>query len=172
VINSDVETRISLKVFHRHLLVTHLKDKAVSVLAELERLAGQSGEPLSALLAEYVKCNYPRESHFQEDDWHVREVQLDSCYFAHTDFRGHPVPKNGRFVDFMRTQHREIESGSFPCSSEIHAPWSESQMPEPLVREREPGKFYILDGQLRVIRHWYHKVPNVKVFIYRGQLAV
>jgi hypothetical protein len=172
VISSDLETRISLEVFHRHVVVTHLKEKAVSVLAELERRAGQSGEPLSRLLAECVKYHYPSESHFQDDRWYVREVPLEGCYFAHTDFRGHPVPKNERFVDFMRRQHREIESGSFPCSSEIRAPWSECQMLQPLVREREPGKFYVLDGQLRVIRHWYHKVSNVKVFIYRGQLAV
>jgi hypothetical protein len=45
-------------------------------------------------------------------------------------------------------------------------------MPEALVRERESEKYYILDGQLRVIRHWYHQVPDVKVFIYRGQLAI
>jgi hypothetical protein len=38
-------------------------------------------------------------------------------------------------------------------------------MREPLVREREPEKYYILDGQLRVIWHWYHQRPGVKVFI-------
>lgn len=43
-------------------------------------------------------------------------------------------------------------------------------MPEPLVQEREPEKYFVLDGQLRVIRHWYHNVPNVGVFIYRGKL--
>lgn len=170
--SSDLETRISLEVFHRHVVFTHLKDEAASVLAELERRADHFGEPLSRLLADCVKRSYPSENHFQEDVWHVREVPLDRCYFAHTDFRGHPVPKNERFVDFMRTQQREIDSGSFPCSLEICAPWSKSQMPEPLVREREPGQFYVLDGQLRVIRHWYHKIPNVRVFIYRGQLGV
>ncbi len=130
-----MEIRIPLEVFHRHVVVTHLKDKASSVLAKLERRAGQSGESLSQLLAECVQSNFPRERHFQEDAWHVREIPLDRCYFAHTDFRGHPVPKNERFVDFMRTRHREIESGSFPCSSQIRGLWSESQMPEPLIRE-------------------------------------
>ena len=42
-------------------------------------------------------------------------------------------------------------------------------MPEPLVQEREAGMYYILDGQLRVIRHWYHNVQNGKVLIYRGR---
>jgi len=45
-------------------------------------------------------------------------------------------------------------------------------MPQPLVSERKLGKYYILDGQLRVIRHWYHQLPNVKVFVYRGKLDV
>jgi hypothetical protein len=62
--------------------------------------------------------------------------------------------------------------GSFPYSSEIRAAWSETPMPQPLVSERKLGKYYILDGQLRVIRHWYHQLPNVKVFVYRGKLDV
>jgi hypothetical protein len=170
--SSGSETRISIEVFHRHFIVTHLKEKAAEVLDEIERRARESGEPLGGLLAECVKYHYPSETHFHEDDWYARDAPLDGCYFAHTDFRGHLVPKDARFVDFMYTQHEAIESGSFPCSSEISAPWSENQMPPPLVRERKPGKFYVLDGQLRVIRHWYHNVPNVKVFIYRGKLAV
>ena len=170
--SSDTETKISLEAFHRHFIVTHLKGEATCVLEELERRAGQSGVPLRSLLAEYVKFHYPDEPHFLGDSWYVREVPLDRCYFAHTECHGYPVPKNERFVDFMPTQNEQIEAGSFPCSSKIRAPWSETQMPPPLVREREPGKYYILDGQLRIIRHWYHNVPNVRVFIYRGQLHV
>jgi|SRR5436309_10943273 len=169
--SSDLETRISLEAFHRHFVVTHMKDKAAGVLDKLERRAGQSGEPLRRLLAEWVKCHYQKQTSYQDDSWYVREVLLNRCYFAHTDFRRREVPKGQPFVHFMDGKRHEIESGLFPCSSEIRAPWS-GQMPEPLVQERGPEKYYVLDGQLRVIRHWYHNVPNVKVFIYRGRLAV
>jgi hypothetical protein len=54
---------------------------------------------------------------------------------------------------------------------EIRAPWS-GPMPAPLVQERAPGKYYVLDGQLRLIRHWYHDVPTVKLFVYRGSKDV
>jgi hypothetical protein len=172
MMSSDLETRISLEVFQRHLLVTHLKDEAAGVLDQLERRASQSGESFSTLLAECVKSRFPKEAHFQEDCWYAEEIPIDGCYFAHPDFRKHPVPKDERFVDFMPTKREEIESGSFPYSSKIRAPWSETPMPQPLVSERKLGKYYILDGQLRVIRHWYHQVPNVKVFVYRGKLNV
>ena len=168
--SSDLETRISLEVFHRHFLVTHLKGNAACVLDQLERRAQRSGESFGSLLEELVASCYP-QSEYRDDNWYVREVPLDRCYFAHTDFRDRPVPKDQRFVDFLSNQRQEIESSSFPCSSEIRAPWS-GQMPEPLVRERGPKKYYVLDGQLRVIRHWYHNVSNVRVFIYRGQLDV
>jgi hypothetical protein len=169
-----LETRLSLEVFQRHFIVTHLKDKAAGVLDELERRASQSGKSFGTLLAEYVKSHpdYTEEKHFQEDCWYAKEIPLDVCYFAHSDFREHPVPKDERFVDIMPTKREEIELDSFPYSFEIRAPWSETPMPEPLVCERNPGKYYILDGQLRVIRHWYHHIPNVKVFVYRGKLNV
>ena len=169
--NTDLETRISLEAFHRHVLVTHLKGKAACLLDQLERRECRPGETFGSLLANLVASCYPDNPEFQEDVWYVRELPLDRCYFAHTDFRFRRVPKNERFVDFLDTQLQEIERGWFPCSSEIRAPWS-GPMPEPLVRERDPEKYYILDGQLRVIRHWYHQVPDVKVFIYRGQLAI
>jgi hypothetical protein len=70
----------------------------------------------------------------------------------------------------MRDKREEIDAGTFPLSAEIRAPWQ--KMPEPLIQERGRERYYVLDGQLRVIRHWYHAVPNVRVFIYRGQLAV
>jgi hypothetical protein len=168
--SSNLETRIPLEVFHRHFVVTHRKDAAAGMLEELERRADQSGEPLGRLFAEWMKCHYP-QSGYRDDNWFVREIPLNGCYFAHTDFRHCPVPKDHPFVDFMHDKRQKIESDSFPCSSEIRARWS-GQMPEPLVQERKPEKYYVLDGQLRVIRHWYHNVPHVKVFIYRGQLAV
>ena len=71
----------------------------------------------------------------------------------------------------MKDLRQEIESGLFPCSNEIRAPWS-GAMPEPLVQERGADRFYVLDGQLRVIRHWYHNIPNVRVFIYKGLYAL
>ena len=164
----DLETRISLEVFHRHFLVTHLKGNAARVLDELERRVRGSIEPFGSLLAALVSSYDPKAS-YQDDNWYARDVPLDRCYFAHTDFRHHRVPKNERFVDFLGSRLQEIEQGSFPYSSEIRAPWSGTPMPPPLVQERGSGKYYILDGQLRVIRHWYHQVPDVKVFEYRGK---
>ena len=159
--------RISLEVLHRHIVVTHLKDRAAGVHEDLQRQASQSGEPLGRLLAECVKLHYPKRTDFQDDNWYVGEVPLDRCYFAHEDFRTYPVPKGERFVDFMHDKRQAIESGLFPYSSQICAPWP-GPMPEPLAQEREePEKYYILDGQLRVIWHWYHNVPNVRMFIYR-----
>jgi hypothetical protein len=34
-----------------------------------------------------------------------------------------------------------------------------------------PGRerYYVLDGQLRLIRHWYHHISSVTVYIYRGK---
>jgi hypothetical protein len=107
------------------------------------RRAEQNGEPFARLLAEWIEQNYPQRG-FQDDNWYVKEVPLTSCYFAHTDFRGF-----------------------FPCSSQIYSPWL-GPMPEPLAQERGHERYYILDGQMRVMRHWYHEVPNVRVFAYEG----
>jgi hypothetical protein len=169
--SSDLETRIPLEDFHRHFIKIHKKTEAAGVLDELERRAARSGDPIGKLLAEWMECQYPQMG-FRDDNWFARGISVNMCYFAHTDFRCFcKVPKNERFVDFMQDKRQEIESGSFPLSSEIRAPWL-GQMPEPLVQEREPEKYYVLDGQLRVIRHWYHNVSTVQVFIYRGKLAV
>lgn len=168
---SDLETRISLEDFHRHFVVTHKKGDAAVVFADLERRAHQPDVMFSILLAEWVKCHYPMQTSYQDDQWYKTEIPLDKCYFAHTDFRYRVVPKDQPFVAFMHDKRQEIDSGLFPCSSEIRAAWS-GQMPEPLIQERGPGKYYVLDGQLRVIRHWYHQVPSVRVFIYRGRLDV
>ena len=137
---------------------------------ELERQADQSAKPLDILVKEWVAFNYPQPG-WRDDNWYSRDIPIGKCYFAHTDFRIRPVPKNQRFIDFMHDKRQEIESGLFPCASEIRAPWLEP-MPEPLVQERGSERYYVLDGQLRVMRHWYHNVPNVKVFIYRGQAGV
>lgn len=165
-----METQISLEVFPRHFLVTHLKGNARCVLDQLKQRAERSGEKFSSLLAELVVSCYPQPG-YQDNSWYAREVPLVRCYSAHTDFRLHPIPRDQPFVDFMCTLRPEIELGSFPCSSEIRAPW-EGPMPEPLVQEREHDKFFVLDGQLRLIRHWYHNVPKLRVFIYKGQCSV
>lgn len=164
------ETRISLEEFHRHFVLTHLKDGATAVFDELKQRAERSGKPLASTLAEWITSQYSQAG-YQDDNWFATEVPLDGCYFAHTDFRFDPVPKDQRFIDFLPTQRQKIELGSFPCSLEIRAPWS-GPMPEPLAQEREPEKYYILDGQLRVIRHWYHDVSVVKLFVYRGSKDV
>lgn len=33
-------------------------------------------------------------------------------------------------------------------------------------------RFYVLDGQLRVIRHWYHNISDIRAYVYRGKLNV
>ncbi len=167
---SDSETPIPLADFHRHFVRIHMKEHAAGVLEELKQQAARSGQSLASQLLEWMKCHYPQAG-FRDDKWYAKEVHVDKCYFAHEDFRGRPVPRDQRFVEFLRNNCSEIESGLFPCSSEIRAPWS-GQMPEPLIEERGPEKYYVLDGQLRVIRHWYHNVPDVRVFIYGGDRAV
>jgi len=162
--------RVQLATFHRHFLVTHLKGNADGMLRQLEARARLSGESFESLMADLVKFCYPQGA-FQDDNWCAAEVRLDQCYFAHTDFRLLPVPKDQRFVDFLPAQREKIDSGCFPCALEIRAPWS-GPPPEPLAQERGSDRYYILDGQLRVIRHWYHQIPNVRIFIYRGQRAV
>ena len=168
--NSISEVRLPLEAFHRHFALTHWKEKAPKVFDELTQQAERSGRLYATLLAERIKSQYP-QSGFQDDNWFVTQIRIAWCYFAQTDFRHHPVPKNQRFVDFLPTQSEAIKEGSFPCCIEIRAPWI-GPMPEPLVQEREPERFYVLDGQLRVTRHWYHNIPDVRVFVYRGKLDV
>lgn len=166
----DLETRIAVEDFQRHFVLTHMKNDAEAVFAHLKQEAEKSGAPFGTLLAEWIKSSYPQAA-FRDDNWFVRKISLDACYIAHTDFRGYPVPKNQRFVDFMTTKRGEIERGTFPCSSEIRTEWS-GPMPEPLAQERDTGRYFILDGQLRVIRHWFHNVSSVRVFVYKGQKDV
>ncbi|MGA7062785.1 MAG: hypothetical protein WBY69_16380 [Candidatus Acidiferrales bacterium] len=171
--NSDSETPIPLEDFHPHLVIVHGKGEAAAIRLRLDRQASHSGEPLSKLLAAWVKCKFPDDASYQEESWFAREIPVNGCYFAHTDF--HCLCKLRRdesFVEFMRDKREQIDSDLFPFSSVIRAPWPQEPIPPPLVRERQPGKFYILDGQLRVIWHWYHNIENVRVLIYNGQLAL
>lgn len=164
------ETQIPLEDFHRHFVLTHMKDKAEATFDELKREAEESGLQNDILLSKWIKRRYPQGA-FQDNNWYAREVALDECYFAHTDFRGYPVPKYHRFVDVLLSKRQEIELGTFPCSSAIRAPWS-GPMREPLIQERGSQRYYVLDGQLRVIWHWYHSFLNVRVLMYRGRCDV
>lgn len=168
---SQEKTPISLEALHRHFLVTHLKGEAACVLNRLERRAKEEHESFAGLLADLMGC-WNKPGAYRDDKWFAKDIPVDGCYFAHTDFRHRRVPKDQRFVDFLGSALEEIELGSFPCSWEIRAPWEPTPMPAPLVQERGEGKYYVLDGQLRVIRHWYHGVPSVSVFIYRGESGV
>src|ERR1700751_4527385 len=49
--NSDLYTQIPFEFFHRHFVLTHMKDTGAEVLAKLEQRADQSGETLGKLLA-------------------------------------------------------------------------------------------------------------------------
>jgi hypothetical protein len=178
-VNSALE-KIPLQEFHRHVIITQLKGQADRELEKLE-IQAQSGVPLGNLLAECVKLHNPAELHFQDDEWYATEILLAECYCAHANFRPDRImspedthladfPKDERYVDFMPERREAIDRGSFPCASAIRTPWR-GQMWEPFVRERQPGKYYVLDGQLRIIWHWYHNVLKVKVFMYRGQIA-
>ncbi len=166
----DPETRIPLEQFHRHFVTTHAKGEAESIFAELAQQTLKTERPFATLIAEWIASRY-QQTAYQDDHWYTKEIRLDLCYSAHTDFRLYPIPKDHRFVGFLPNFRKEIESGSFPCSSEIRAPWS-AGMREPLVQERGPENYYILDGQLRVIRHWYHGIRNLRVFLYKGQGSV
>ena len=139
-------------------------------LCRTRAAGGGTHRPFTALIAEWIADRY-KQTAYQDDYWYAKEVRLDRCYSAHTDFRLYPIPKDQRFVDFLPSYRQEIAAGSFPYSSEIRAPWS-PRMPEPFVQERGPENYYILDGQLRVIRHWYHGILNLRVFLYRGQGSV
>jgi hypothetical protein len=157
------ETPISLLDFQIHFVRTHIKDSFDDLMSEAER----SGKRLAEWLNGWLAYNFCKQTSYRDDNWFVREVALDACYFAHDDFRHFPVRKDGRFVDFLPTVRDKIEAGAFPCSAQIRAQWK-GDMPEPMTQERGEGRFYILDGQCRVIRHWYHDISRLRVFVYRG----
>jgi hypothetical protein len=168
---SDVETRIPLETFLLHFIRTNLKGSANEVLERLQEQAHRSSEPFCKVMEDWMKSSPYSQSGFRDDAWYAGEISLDNCYFAHKDVHClFSVPKDHTFVEFMRDKREAIDEGTFPLSAKIRAPWHE--VPEPLVQERGDERFYILDGQLRVIRHWYHAITKVKVFIYRGKLEV
>lgn len=164
---SSSETKVSLEKLHQHFLVTHLKGEADCVLDQLKQRAQRSDEPFANLLAELMASCYPNPV-FRDDNWYSIEIPLDRCYCAHPEFRHYPISKDQRYVDFMPGLRGKIESDCFPFSFEIREQWK-GPMREPLVKERQPGRFYIIDGQLRIIWHWYHNKATVRVFEYRGR---
>jgi hypothetical protein len=169
--SSDLDTPISLEVFHRHFIETHKKANT-AVVDELERRAARTSEPIGTLLAEYLECQNLSAA-FREDKWFVREVPVIACYIAHPDLHCLcKLTKGDRFVDFVNDKREQIHSGVFPYSLKIRAPLTE--MPKPIVWEPDTdlGKYYVFDGQLRLIRYCYHSVRSIEVFIYRGKIAL
>jgi hypothetical protein len=71
---------------------------------------------------------------------------------------------------------------------EIRSEWQ--PMPRVMVQERDAydwtkpvrtsaissnagrERYYVLDGQLRAILHWYHKKASIAAYIYRGNGSV
>jgi len=180
------EIRVPLDTFQQDFIVTHCKDKAKALLSELHMRANQCSQPFAQVLNEWVASKYEQTSYW-DDNWYFTEIPLERCYFAHTSFHGtYQVPKDKRFVDFLEsTGGGEIENDSFPCSAEIKNHWG--PMPPVMIEERDPNdstkrvtdanassayvgceRYYILDGQLRVVRHWYHSHPIISAYIYRG----
>jgi hypothetical protein len=185
----DTMRKVPLETFQRDFLLTHLKNKPECVLCQTHRMLRASNLSFSKLLTEIVKNCWEDQTAYACDNWYSCEIPLDRCYFAHTDFRGYRLPKDGRFVDFMDAHAQEIESHFFPMSREIRSEWQPT--PRVMVEERDAEdwtkrvidtsvttdnagreRYYVLDGQLRVIRHWYHQRPVVEAYIYRGTGSV
>lgn len=172
-------SRIPLAEFQLHVLRTHLKDRADAVRSILETQALKTCTTFESNLSQYLGTYDPNDGHpeWQEDAWYRTEVPLDACYLAHSVFRSYPVPSGDRFVDFLvgHQIRQKIETACFPCWSEIQRAWSgQAPIPEPLVAERDgtDGRYFVLDGQFRVIWHWYHNRQTIRVFTYRGNLKV
>lgn len=181
--------KVSLKTFQRDFLLTHLKNKPDCALDQLQQICQESGLPFSGLLMKVIENCWKEQTAYRCDNWYSCEIPLDKCYFAHDNFRGYRVPKDNRFVDFLEGHLQEIESNAFPMSREIRSEWRAMQ--RIMVEERDPGdwtkrvtcamttsqnvgreRYYVLDGQLRAIRHWYHRKALVPAYIYRGDGSV
>jgi hypothetical protein len=180
--------KVPLETFQRDFLLTHLKNKPRCVLDQLESTC-QLNRSFGELLVGIIEACWQDQTAYRCDNWYSCEVPLDKCYFAHDDFRGYRVPKDERFIDFLDGHVQEIESHFFPMSREIRSEWR--PMPRVMVEERDADdwtrrvtgtdaisknsgreRYYVLDGQLRVVRHWYHRKPLVAVYIYRGTGSV
>src|SRR5271168_4300204 len=162
----DAMKKVPLEILQRDFLLTHLKNKPECVLGQIQRTFQVSNPSFSKLLMEIVGNCWKDQTAYACDNWYSCEIPLDRCHFAHTDFRGYRVPKDGRFVDFLDAHVQEIESHFFPMSREIRSEWR--PMPRVMVEERDAedwtkrvtgaglttsnpkgGRYYVLDGQLR-----------------------
>jgi hypothetical protein len=180
--------RVPLEIFQRDFLLTHLKNKPGCVLDHLKQTS-QLPLLFGDLLMGIIKACWRDQTAYTCDSWYTCEIPLNRCYFAHEDFRGYLVPKDDRFVDFLNGHIHEIESHSFPLSREIRSEWR--PMPRVMVEERDSDdwtkrvtgtsatsnnagreRYYVLDGQFRVIQGWYHQKPVVEAYIYRGTGSV
>ena len=94
--------------------------------------------------------------------------ELGPAYLESTRFIDSATPAIRRYAEKLTANAKNDVERAVKLFYAVRDGWRY----DPYSSEREPEKYYVLDGQLRVIRHWYHNVPNVKVFIYRGQLAV
>jgi hypothetical protein len=183
--------KVSLQNFQRDFLLTHLKNKPECVLDCLAQMcqSNLSSVSFGDLLMRVIEACWRDQTAFRCNSWYTCEISLNKCYFAHTDFRGFNLPKDQRIVDFLDAHIDKIELGLFPMSREIRSEWQ--PMPRVIVEERGPDdwtrrvtvtttawnnsgheRYYVLDGQLRVIRYWYHQKPWVPVYIYRGNGSV
>jgi hypothetical protein len=179
--------KVPLETFQRDFLLTHLKNKPDCVLNHLKQTC-QSNLSFGDLLMQIIEACWKDQTAYRCDSWYACDIQLSKCYFAHGDFCGYRVPKDERFVDFLDSHIQEIESHSFPMAREIRSEWQPA--PRVMVQERDADdwtkpvrtnatsnnagreRYYVLDGQLRVIRHWYYRKASVAPYIYRGNGSV
>ena len=114
-------------------------------------------------------------SHFKEpayldDQWYDAHLDIDLLHIAHPDFRGFPLKKEIRYCDYLPLIKPLIDSGYFPFAAEIKKGLAQgsANFPPLVVSERKPGKFYVIDGQRRVITQWYQGMNQVRAYIYKG----
>jgi hypothetical protein len=181
--------KVPLETFQRDFLLTHLKNKPECVLDRLQEMYQEANTCFRDLLAKIIETCWKEQTAYRCDSWYTCEIPVNKCYFAHEDFRGYRVPKDERFVDFLEAHVQEIEPHSFPMSREIRSEWR--PMPRVMIEERDADdwsrrvtgttatsnnvgreRYYVLDGQLRIIRHWYHRQARVPAYIYRGTGSV
>ena len=149
--------RVSPTEFYRHFISTHLKGAAPQ---NLEQLSEDE-------LRNIIKENYPDNPEWLEDVWVAINVRTDKCYISQDDFRSYGIPKHQSFPDFVNNVRAEIDADTFPYAKDIKA-GIQQPYPPVIARERETGRFYILDGQKRLITLCYHLATEVRVYLYTG----
>ena len=152
---------LPLPDFQRNALRTSLKNRTPDDLDECSALR----------LCELVTKQFPREFHYLEDAWVAGTIETGSCFIAHSDFRDYPIEKDWCFADQIASWRSLIDARIFPCASEIRAGIT-ADYPPLIVRERIRGKYYVLDGQHRIITLLYHGFLVVRVHAYTGSLRV